>query len=192
MLFKVHFQTAHAELLETQYLTLNDTTYNANMVEAIVNRVAETMNQQLQQTQHTPVPSLAESLNSWQPNSFDINSVTGASTGSHQSDISSLLPILQQITETLNNMNVNNNQNNSANQRPSNSSNQRPNRSRTHTGPRQGQPSADRPTPSWAIHYCWTHGQTGHKSDTCRSKAPGHQDAATATNKMGGSTYGYP
>ena len=47
LLFKVHFQTAHAELLETQYLTLNDTTYNANMVEVIVNRVTETMNQQL-------------------------------------------------------------------------------------------------------------------------------------------------
>ena len=38
--------------------------------------------------------------------------------------------------------------------------------------------------------YCWTHGTTSnedHSSPECRSKATGHQDAATAANKMGGS-----
>ena len=36
--------------------------------------------------------------------------------------------------------------------------------------------------------YCWTHGhrvsQT-HTSETCGTKALGHQDAATAANTMG-------
>jgi hypothetical protein len=35
--------------------------------------------------------------------------------------------------------------------------------------------------------YCWTHGVCGHSSVDCRSKAPGHQNAATEKNKMGGS-----
>jgi hypothetical protein len=34
--------------------------------------------------------------------------------------------------------------------------------------------------------YCWTHGTTFHSSTACRNKATGHQDKATATNKMGG------
>ena len=34
--------------------------------------------------------------------------------------------------------------------------------------------------------YCWTHGTTFHSSTACRNKAMGHQDKATATNKMGG------
>ena len=39
--------------------------------------------------------------------------------------------------------------------------------------------------------YCWTHGcsrNINHTSETCMSKAEGHQDSATLTNKMGGST----
>ena len=35
--------------------------------------------------------------------------------------------------------------------------------------------------------YCWTHGACSHTSPECNRKAPGHQDAATFTNKLGGS-----
>ena len=35
--------------------------------------------------------------------------------------------------------------------------------------------------------YCWSHGACAHPSAECNSKRPGHQDAATFTNKMGGS-----
>ena len=41
------------------------------------------------------------------------------------------------------------------------------------------------------VGYCWTHGykvKQGHKSATCTRKKPGHQDAATRTDMMGGST----
>ena len=34
--------------------------------------------------------------------------------------------------------------------------------------------------------YCWSHGGCGHLGNTCRDKKPGHQDAATFENKMGG------
>ena len=36
--------------------------------------------------------------------------------------------------------------------------------------------------------YCWSHGACAHPSPDCKSKRPGHQDAATFENKMGGST----
>jgi hypothetical protein len=36
--------------------------------------------------------------------------------------------------------------------------------------------------------YCWTHGACGHLGATCNTKLPGHQDAATFLDKMGGNT----
>jgi hypothetical protein len=36
--------------------------------------------------------------------------------------------------------------------------------------------------------YCWTHGGCGHLGASCNVKLPGHQDAATFLDKMGGST----
>jgi hypothetical protein len=41
------------------------------------------------------------------------------------------------------------------------------------------------------LSYCWTHGSTRnqrHNSHTCTNKAPGHNELATAINKLGGST----
>ena len=40
--------------------------------------------------------------------------------------------------------------------------------------------------------YCWTHGWCNHYGRDCRSKADGHQDAATCNNRMGGSTRNIP
>ena len=56
------------------------------------------------------------------------------------------------------------------------------------TGPRTGQPF--RPIPARFDKYCWTHGRCNHKGSACNSKAPGHKDEATMTNKMEGSVYG--
>jgi len=39
-------------------------------------------------------------------------------------------------------------------------------------------------------HYCWTHGWVNHKGSECSNKKTGHQDNATLTNPMGGSTNG--
>ena len=40
--------------------------------------------------------------------------------------------------------------------------------------------------------YCWTHGWCNHYGRDCRTKADGHQDAATRENRMGGSTRNIP
>ena len=37
-------------------------------------------------------------------------------------------------------------------------------------------------------HYCWTHGACGHTGEECRTRAEGHQTAATFRNRMGRST----
>ena len=37
--------------------------------------------------------------------------------------------------------------------------------------------------------YCHSHGACGHWSWQCNTPKPGHQNAATFENKMGGSTY---
>jgi hypothetical protein len=55
------------------------------------------------------------------------------------------------------------------------------------TTPRSAGRVMQKPFPG---NYCWTHGHRvsqSHTSGTCGTKAPGHQDAATATNTMGGS-----
>lgn len=36
--------------------------------------------------------------------------------------------------------------------------------------------------------YCWSHGACAHTGTECKNKRPGHQDAATFSNKMNGST----
>jgi hypothetical protein len=55
------------------------------------------------------------------------------------------------------------------------------------TTPRPAGRVTQKPFPG---NYCWTHGHRvsqNHTSGTCGTKAPGHQDAATAANTMGGS-----
>ena len=51
-------------------------------------------------------------------------------------------------------------------------------------------PRAPRPTLRHPIgsSYCWTHGKCGHASNVCRNRSAGHQDLATANNRMGGAT----
>jgi hypothetical protein len=36
--------------------------------------------------------------------------------------------------------------------------------------------------------YCWTHGTGRHTGENCNNKQEGHEEEATAQNKMGGST----
>ena len=51
-------------------------------------------------------------------------------------------------------------------------------------------PAAPRPRPALAdMGYCWTHGYSGnltHTSQTCATRAEGHQEASTHANRLGG------
>ena len=66
--------------------------------------------------------------------------------------------------------------------------------SRGGNGGRGNQTRVNRRTPDNAIFnqritdlYCHTHGACNHASTNCASKARGHEDQATITNRMGGS-----
>jgi hypothetical protein len=55
--------------------------------------------------------------------------------------------------------------------------------------PHQANAAATAAATATALSYCWTHGlvkNAEHTSATCKHKADGHQDTATANNKMGG------
>ena len=58
--------------------------------------------------------------------------------------------------------------------------------SQTRRPPRKTPDKASYPRKKTDI-YCWTHGGSSHTSAQCNRKAPGHQDAATFENRMGGS-----
>ena len=56
--------------------------------------------------------------------------------------------------------------------------------------PYKPDPNGGRETNKNYKHYCWTHGSCSHDGKSCKKKAPEHQDGATFTNMMGGSTKG--
>lgn len=80
------------------------------------------------------------------------------------------------------NSNNNNNQQNNTNTNQPNNSNNNNNNNNTPSDP------AKKRYPN--LNYCWTHGcdiDPRHNSSNCRFPAPGHQNAATRDNPMGGS-----
>ena len=86
-----------------------------------------------------------------------------------------MLKILQQMQQS---MRTNTSAQQTRNSQPPTSKNRRP--------PRKTPDSALYPRQKTDI-YCWTHGGSSHSSAQCNRKAPGHQDAATFENCMGGS-----
>lgn len=65
-------------------------------------------------------------------------------------------------------------------------------RAQAHQANNVAPPSYAPRQPPQQLSYCWSHGtsrNTSHTSATCRNKQPGHQDTATLSNPMGGSTF---
>ena len=89
------------------------------------------------------------------------------------------------------NYNGHNNGNYTGNNNGNNNNNRRGNNRRNNgrTGGRRGQPRTKR---RWTNqNYCWTHGcdvDDAHTSASCFNKSPHHKDAATLSNRMGGSS----
>ena len=166
--FKGHFRTAHLELTETGELTIEQAGYGqANLVEDIVNRLSAEFSHQANMTDNEP------------PDMSIQNQTQPPDTANHATTDNILQQVLTQNQELMRMLSTNSTRTNTRVRRPS----------RPSTGPRQGQPRT--PMPAYFDKYCWTHGRGNHKGCNCNAKAPGHKDAATASDKMGGSTYGY-
>jgi uncharacterized phage-associated protein len=160
--FKTHFREAHLELTETGELTVEQAGYGqANLVNEIVNRLSAEFNHQANMTSDHTQTSDDESQ---------------VDTANHATTDTILQQVLAQNQELMRMLTTPafSRRNNRRTGRPS-------------TGPRQGQPR--NPMPAHFDKYCWTHGRGNHKGCDCNSKAPGHKDEATITNKMGGSCY---
>ena len=162
--FKIHFRTAHDELAETGDLTLRQAGYHqANLVDEIVERLQSTRVEDEEQRREDMLVNAAM-----------------ANTAATQDPM--IPQILAQMQAMMTAMQANTGQNASGGRPPRN-------RNRAPlTGPRPGQPST--PLPAWINKYCWTHGCCNHHGNTCRDKAPGHNDNATKAIKLGGSEWG--
>ena len=166
--FKEHFRQGHDELQETDDLTLQNAGYgSANLVDEIVNHVTNDIQAHLNVIQGPP-PSLPPP-----PVTPDPTPEPAAQHVTTDAMVNQLIQQNQEMMRIL--VAATNNRNNRRRPRPS-------------TGPRPGQPT--RPLPARINKYCWTHGRCNHTSNSCESKAPGHQNEATMENKIGGSTYG--
>jgi len=156
--FKTHFRQAHQELKEAGDLQLRDTQFNSAN---LVQEVIDGVQSVLTPSENTVNDQTNDVIQHM------------ANNAAHQQ----MMPqMMAQMMELLNKMTVmqENLQHQSvaaSSNASRNSTSVRSHRSRTNTN-----------------YYCWSHGACAHSSDQCKSKRPGHQDAATFTNKMGGST----
>ena len=174
---KLHFSQAQEELKKIRGPTMVQAGFHQ------INNIAHDIREEFQQTrtelanmatllkltddssQHTPVTE-ASSISDLSTNRESANATSEANI---QLEMMKLLKSMQNEISNLSNNNGGNNN-------------------------RGGKPKSYRKTsdnPSFTRRttdqYCWTHGGCAHAGDKCTMKAPGHKDAATFENKMGGS-----
>jgi hypothetical protein len=160
--FKDEFRVAHREYRETTNLALEASEleqHNANLVQQLVDGVQNTLNVDTN-AQLTEVA----------------NAVSQSQT--EQQQLTEQLRQMQTMLSTMQGQLL---------QHQSNSGRV----SRRNGGGRGRRDSGRGSGRAWVpdtSKYCWTHGACAHQSADCRTKATGHQDAATLSNKMDGST----
>lgn len=175
--FKVHFRRAHEEIRETTNETL-EALQQANLARRVVEEIQNQI-PDLIQPANEPAPDLeAQALMAAQAQAQ-------ALAASTTQDAALLPSLLQQMTtmQTMM-MQMQSEMNRSTGNGGRNGG--RGNGGRGNGGRGNGAPRVR--NPAHHTHYCWTHGACRHASADCNAPATGHQNAATATNHMGGST----
>ena len=169
--FTLHFEAAHDSLAQVRGTTMAQAGYQpmANMmasqyeqIEALKRKI-EDMEVQQQQLQHSPPVDHAANNAA----AAAAAAATAAATGQDTVQavmLSTLATIAQQLASANSSSNNRNNSNGGA--------------------PRNNERRQRRDTSK----YCYTHGACAHTGSECRAKTTGHQDTATFSNKMGGST----
>jgi len=176
--FKIHMRQGYHALREVGALAIKDSELHyANMVKDVTDhqeKMAEDIKSTLQDqlntsllealmvTQSQSMPSLEEMSNVTPPS---INSASSSST------IESLLTIIKNLENKVDNLTVN-----AAGKNGNNLQNYNSNKDLIN--PKTGK--------EWK-RYCWTHGCCPHKGVDCPTKAAGHKDEANFKNRMGGS-----
>ena len=188
MRFKDFFRTAYAELAETTDLTTQDTPFQANFIQEIVQGLREEMREL--------------SVNSSYVNHTEVqnNNDTDEVSTLHD-EIQSLRTTVSQLQNQINTQAQQVNYSPppsyiTANPGIFNTTTRAPSPTATVTTEtssitRQSRNTGTPTVPTQRVwHYCWTHGVCGHSSDKCFRKAQGHVDTATFDNICKGSVKG--
>ena len=173
--FKDHFRRAHQEFRETTDVTLEESELernNANLVQQVVDGIQQAISAE------SPQDESADLLVQM-ANSATQNAETQQQLQTQLQQMQQAMTLLQ--TQVTNQQSV-----------PSGGRTNYGYQGRGYQGSRSGRGGrgggANRYRQRNTTIYCWTHGGCGHTSALCQTKVTGHQDAATFSNKMGGST----
>lgn len=176
--FKSFFRNARTELNDTSELTAQDTNFHANMIQEIVRGLKEELQND----------TADNSYNLDELHANQINEATRDSeVASLQDEVSSLKSMIQQLQTSLTLQHQAFSVQAQQQGHPTVILNQGP---PTNTPTETSSLTQDPPPrKNKQVYYCWTHGyqyNKNHTSKTCRFKAQGHKDEATAENRMNG------
>lgn len=172
--FKIHFRKAQQELKELGGLQVQDTPFQANLVQDVIDGVNALLESHLQE------PSTAETAVANEATQPVANAATQSTTSTQPSPMQPDMMQQFQMFMQLQNM-FNQNQNGGRSR----------NRSRNGQGGRSGRGGRGRGygrnnARQTVVQYCWTHGACTHNGFTCRNPAQGHIPQATLANRMNG------
>ena len=181
--FKEHFKNAQNDLKQIRGPTMKQAGYHhANMLASQLKSDLDTRNAEMM----TMMQEVLANTSVQQEIQSDITTPT-ETTPHHQANAvkgdavqMEMLRLLQQMQQTMQQL--------AGNQRMNNNNNTNTNNKAQKTR-KLAEKTPDNATFFRRItnKYCWTHGAWNHTSEKCQHKAPGHQDAATFANRMGGS-----
>ena len=175
--FKVHFHRAHEEIRETTNETL-EALQQANLARRVVEEIQNQI-LDLIQPANEPAPDIeAQAL-------MTAQAQAQALAASNTQDAALIPSLLQQMT-TMQTMMMQMQSEMNHNTGNGGRNGGRGNGGRGNGGRGNGAPRVR--NPAHHTHYCWTHGACRHANADCNAPATGHQNTATATNHMGGST----
>ena len=187
--FKTHFRKAQHELKKLGGLQVQDTPFQANLVQDVIDGVNALLESHLQETTTTD-PIVANAATQSVANAATqsvanaamqpvVNAATQATTSTQPSPMQpDMMQQLQMFMQLQNMFNQNQNGGRGRNR----SRNQGGRSGRGGRGRGNGR-NNNRQT---NIQYCWTHGACSHNGFTCRNPAQGHIPQATLANRMNG------
>ena len=186
--FKLHFREAHQQLKETTNLQAQNSPYHANALREIV----EELKAEIQATHQ---------INSAMDSDHQPPSTTSISEGSTDSSISALQSEVASLKDYIHNIQQTyqppppppmypppNFWNIPYAMPPQHLQNYMQQVSPYVPSVQNTQTGQQNNTRKKRVYYCHTHGACFHPGSKCRNKGPNHQDNATFSNRMGGST----
>lgn len=160
--FKIHFRKAQQDLKELGGLRIQETPFQANIVQDVIEGVSALLEAHIQDTSAPPESAVA-------------NVATNVPPSGQPPAQPDLFQQFQMFLQMQNMMNQNNGR--GGRNRRGGRGNQGGRGRGSGRGPNQN---------ARQIQYCWTHGACTHNGFTCRYPAQGHVPQATINNRMNG------